>query len=242
MNTPDFTNAVMRRYLAAQSPVGRWSLNQINWLTRLAWRGLVSGSRLAKRAFDIVGSLVALLLLAPLFLLIALLIKREDGGTIIFAQRRVGRRGREFKMFKFRSMCGDAEQRLRELLQRNQHCEGVTFKLKDDPRITRVGRWLRRFSFDELPQFYNVLIGDMSLVGPRPPLPREVALYSLADRRRLEATPGITCFWQISGRSELDFSQQVKLDVQYIENRTFWVDVEILAKTPPAVLSGTGAY
>lgn len=242
MNTTDFTEAVMRRYTTAQSPAGRWGLNQCIWLKRLAWRWLIGGSRFTKRAFDIVGSLVALLLLAPLFLLIAVLIKLEDGDPVVFAQTRVGRRGREFSMFKFRSMCHNAEQRLREVLQRNQHSEGVTFKLKDDPRITRVGRWLRRFSFDELPQFYNVLIGDMSLVGPRPPLPREVARYSLADRRRLETTPGITCFWQISGRSELDFSRQVQLDVQYIENRTLWVDVKILAKTAPAVLSGTGAY
>lgn len=242
MKHPDFTEAVMRRYTAAQSPVGRWALNQRIRLQRLSWRWLVGGSRLVKRAFDIAGSFAALLLLAPLFLLIALLIKLEDGGSVFFAQTRVGRRGREFKMFKFRSMCRDAEQRLREVLERNQHREGVTFKLKDDPRITRVGRWLRRFSFDELPQFYNVLVGDMSLVGPRPPVPREVALYSLADRRRLETTPGITCFWQISGRAELDFSRQVQLDVQYIENRTLWVDVKILAKTAPAVLSGTGAY
>lgn len=242
MKHPDFIKAVMRRYTVAQSPVGRWGLNQCIWLKRLSWRWLVGGSRFLKRAFDIAGSFAALLLLTPLFLLIALLIKLEDGGPVFFAQTRVGRRGREFQMFKFRSMCRDAEQRLREVLQRNQHREGVTFKLKDDPRITRVGRWLRRFSFDELPQFYNVLIGDMSLVGPRPPVPREVALYSLADRRRLETTPGITCLWQISGRAELDFSRQVQLDVQYIENRTLWVDVKILAKTAPAVLSGKGAY
>ena len=144
-------------------------------------------------------------------------------------------------MFKFRSMCLDAEGRLKELLARNHHSEGVTFKIKDDPRLTRVGKWLRNFSLDELPQFFNVLMGDMSLVGPRPPVPREVALYSLADRRRLAVKPGLTCFWQIGGRSEIDFSGQVQLDVHYIENQSFWLDLKILWKTIPAVLSGHGA-
>jgi lipopolysaccharide/colanic/teichoic acid biosynthesis glycosyltransferase len=144
-------------------------------------------------------------------------------------------------MLKFRSMCLGAEERLRELLARNHHKEGVTFKLKDDPRITKVGRWLRRFSLDELPQFLNVLRGDMSLVGPRPPVPREVALYSLADRRRLAAKPGLTCIWQVSGRSSIDFSRQVELDVQYIERQNFRLDLELLAKTVPAILSGKGA-
>jgi lipopolysaccharide/colanic/teichoic acid biosynthesis glycosyltransferase len=145
-------------------------------------------------------------------------------------------------MLKFRSMRVDAEARLKELLAKNQHQTGVTFKLKDDPRITRVGKWLRKFSFDELPQFYNVLRGDMSLVGPRPPVPREVALYSLADRRRLAVKPGITCIWQISGRAEIDFPGQVQLDVRYIESRSLFQDIKILLKTIPAVLSGTGAY
>jgi lipopolysaccharide/colanic/teichoic acid biosynthesis glycosyltransferase len=138
-------------------------------------------------------------------------------------------------------MCHDAEKRLAEVLKNNQHREGVTFKLKDDPRITRVGKWLRKFSMDELPQFFNVLKGDMSLVGPRPPVPREVALYTPADRRRLAIKPGITCIWQISGRSEIDFSGQVKLDVEYIESQTFLNDLKILFKTVPAVISGKGA-
>jgi len=170
-----------------------------------------------------------------------LLIKFEDGGPIFFVQTRVGQHGRHFKMYKFRSMCMDAEQRLRDLLAKNQHKEGVTFKIKDDPRVTRAGRWLRKFSLDELPQFYNVLAGDMSLVGPRPPVPREVAKYTPADRRRLAIKPGITCIWQISGRSEIDFSGQVQLDVSYIETQTFWGDVTILARTVPAVVSGKGA-
>ena len=134
----------------------------------------------------------------------------------------------------------DADSRPQRALS-NQLKEGVTFKLKDDPRMTRVGKWLRKYSFDELPQLYNVLIGDMSLVGPRPPVPREVALYRPSDRRRLAAKPGITCIWQISGRSEIDFSGQVGLDVGYIESQSFLTDLKILIKTIPAVLSGKGA-
>jgi lipopolysaccharide/colanic/teichoic acid biosynthesis glycosyltransferase len=134
-----------------------------------------------------------------------------------------------------------AEQRVAELLEKNKHRDGVTFKINDDPRITRVGKWLRKFSFDELPQLYNVFIGDMSLVGPRPPLPREVAKYSLADRRRLTVKPGITCIWQISGRANIDFSGQVRLDVDYIDRQNFWTDLLILTRTIPAVLSGKGA-
>jgi exopolysaccharide biosynthesis polyprenyl glycosylphosphotransferase len=242
MTNHDTTLRLLHRYSAVQSPAGRWGLNLQAHAKRLFWHWFVSGSQTAKRAFDIAGSSAALVLLSPLLLLIVLLIKLEDGGPALFAQTRVGRHGREFKMFKFRSMCLDAERRLSELLRQNRHAEGVTFKIKDDPRITSVGKWLRKFSLDELPQFFNVLVGDMSLVGPRPPLPREVVLYSLADRRRLAAMPGITCIWQISGRSEIDFSGQVKLDVKYIESQSFWLDVKIMAKTVPAVFSGTGAY
>jgi lipopolysaccharide/colanic/teichoic acid biosynthesis glycosyltransferase len=145
-------------------------------------------------------------------------------------------------MFKFRSMRVDAETRLAEVLKDNQHSNGITFKIKNDPRITRVGHYLRRYSLDELPQLFNVLKGDMSLVGPRPPVPREVALYTLADRRRLEVKPGITCIWQVSGRAEIDFPGQVKLDVSYIENQSLTQDLKILARTPKAVVFGSGAY
>jgi len=145
-------------------------------------------------------------------------------------------------MFKFRSMRIDAEKHLADLLAANKHGTGVTFKIKDDPRVTRIGYWLRRYSLDELPQFYNVLIGDMSLVGPRPPVPREVALYTPADRRRLSVKPGITCTWQISGRAEIDFPGQVRLDVNYIESQSLGGDINILAKTPRAVVFGPGAY
>lgn len=233
---------IARRGFAATSPWGRGWLAVQAALVRRLWRVLIVSDECAKRAFDRAASFLALVLISPLWALIALLIKLEDGGPVIFTQTRVGRHGREFKMYKFRSMRPDAEQRLRELLAQNQHQDGVTFKIKDDPRITRVGRWLRKFSFDELPQFYNVLVGDMSIVGPRPPVPREVALYSLADRRRLLVQPGITCLWQISGRAQIDFHGQVELDVRYIETRSFWTDLRIIAKTVPAVLSGTGAY
>lgn len=195
-----------------------------------------------KRTFDIVVSSVALLAIAPLWLLIMIGIKLEDRGPIIFSQTRVGKFGAPFKIYKFRSMRIGAEDQLDSLLSQNEHHQGVTFKLKEDPRITRVGLWLRKFSFDELPQFYNVLRGEMSLVGPRPPLPREVEEYSLSDHRRFLAKPGITCIWQISGRAKIDFKGQVELDVRYIETCSFTGDFRILCKTVPAVLSGTGAY
>lgn len=195
-----------------------------------------------KRTFDIIVSGFALLAMAPIWLLIAVGIKLEDRGPVVFSQTRIGKFGVPFKIYKFRSMRIGAEALLDGLLSQNEHNQGVTFKLKEDPRITRVGLWLRKFSFDELPQFYNVLRGEMSLVGPRPPLPREVAGYSLSDHRRFLAKPGITCIWQISGRAKIDFKGQVELDVRYIESCGFLGDVRILCKTVPAVLSGTGAY
>jgi len=234
-------NLLLRRLTLAQTVSGRLALRGVALARELLWSCSIRGPEIGKRTLDIVGSSLALIVLSPLFLLIFLLIKAEDGGPIFFVQTRVGRFGREFRMFKFRSMCMDAEQRLNALLAQNQHKDGITFKIKNDPRITRAGKWLRKLSFDELPQFFNVLRGDMSLVGPRPPVPREVALYTPADRRRLAVKPGITCIWQISGRAEIDFSGQVQLDVRYIESQTFWVDVEILARTVPAVVSGKGA-
>ena len=228
--------------LALASPWGRWRLRTRSRCRKALWRYYSSAPAGAKRAMDVAVSAAVLVFLGPLFLLLAALIKLEDGGPVFFKQTRVGRFGRKFRMFKFRSMCLDAEQRLRELAARNQHSTGVTFKIKDDPRITRIGRFIRKYSLDELPQFYNVLRGEMSLVGPRPPVPGEVAKYSLADRRRLAVKPGITCIWQISGRAEIDFPGQVKLDVNYIERQSLAEDVRILFKTVPAVLSGNGAY
>jgi lipopolysaccharide/colanic/teichoic acid biosynthesis glycosyltransferase len=241
MKDEDITSKLLRRYTIAQSSLGRCFLRLRLELQRLRANWFAYGTSFLKRSLDITLSLFFLILLSPLFAIIALMVWIEDGGPVFFAQTRVGLFGREFKMFKIRSMCLDAEARLKDLLQKNQHKEGVTFKIKDDPRITRTGKWLRKFSFDELPQLYNVFIGDMSLVGPRPPVPREVAKYSLQHRRRLAIKPGITCFWQISGRSEIDFSGQVQLDVNYIERQSIITDFTILARTIPAVLSGKGA-
>jgi lipopolysaccharide/colanic/teichoic acid biosynthesis glycosyltransferase len=241
MNISTSHARMMHRFEATQTPLGRWWLNGHVSVRRWMWRTVMTGGHVAKRAFDIAASLAFLTAFSPLYLLAALLVKLEDGGPVFFTQVRVGQFGREFKFYKFRSMCVDAEARLKEVLARNQHQQGVTFKMKDDPRLTRIGKRLRRFSLDELPQFFNVLIGDMSIVGPRPPVPREVALYSLEDRRRLAVKPGITCLWQIGGRSEIDFSGQVQLDVKYIEEQNLWRDVGIMVKTVPAVLSGRGA-
>src|SRR5580658_4707686 len=241
MKHEDFTLMLLRRCAMARNPLLRFWLDLHVQQRRLHAQWLEHGTALTKRMLDIVVALFLLLLACPLLLLIALMIKIEDGGSVFFAQTRVGQDGHEFKMFKVRSMCLGAELRLEDLLGKNKHRDGVTFKIKDDPRITRVGKWLRKFSFDELPQLYNVLIGDMSLVGPRPPLPREVAKYSPADRRRLAVKPGITCIWQISGRAEIDFSGQVRLDVDYIEKQNLWTDLLLLTRTVPAVLSGKGA-
>lgn len=209
---------------------------------QLAWRGMIGLASAMKRLLDIVGALSVLVLASPLLLLAIALIKLESPGPIFFKQVRIGRWGRPFVFWKLRSMYVDAEACLEELRARNEMAGGVIFKIQKDPRITRIGRILRRTSLDELPQIWNVLKGDMSLVGPRPPLPSEVEHYTLADRRRLDVTPGLTCFWQISGRSSVPFPRQVALDVEYIESQNFLTDIRILVKTVPAVLMGRGAY
>ncbi|MGH7996075.1 MAG: sugar transferase [Opitutaceae bacterium] len=234
--------ALLGQFARFQTRAGLSRLRCRVWARRQAWRWVTGGTAAAKRGFDAAASAAALLILSPLLLLIAALIAFEDGGPILFAQTRIGECGRAFRMLKFRSMRVDAEDRLAEVLAANHHATGVTFKLRRDPRVTRVGRWLRRFSLDELPQLYNVLVGDMSLVGPRPPVPREVDKYSLADRRRLLVKPGLTCLWQISGRAEIDFPGQVLLDVAYIENQSLGQDLRILVRTLPAVIFGAGAY
>jgi exopolysaccharide biosynthesis polyprenyl glycosylphosphotransferase len=241
MSDQEINALLVERYSSLQSPWGRWKLNFYARVKRFSWRSVIFSAEFIKRFIDIIISSVALAALSPIFLVVATLIKLEDRGPVFFAQRRVGKWGREFKMFKFRSMCVDAEQRLQAILAKNQHSNGITFKAKDDPRITCIGKWLRKFSIDEFPQFYNVLKGEMSLVGPRPPVPREVAMYTPADRRRLEVTPGLTCFWQIGGRADIDFPEQVRLDLQYIESQSLWLDVKILFRTVPAVLLGRGA-
>jgi len=210
---------------------------------RLAWRWNRHHPTLLKRSLDVLLVAPAMLLLLPLFALVALAIKLHDRGPVLFWQQRVGRHGRVFAFPKFRSMCVDAEAVRARLLAANQHgSEGVTFKMKRDPRITPIGRLIRRTSIDELPQLWCVLVGDMSLVGPRPPLVSEVARYTLADRERLAVTPGLTCIWQVNGRSEVPFPQQVQMDLSYIRQPSLWADIKLLLKTLPAVIRGRGAY
>ena len=211
-------------------------------LKNLGWRLTVWGSYKVKRAVDVAVSGLGRVLLAPLLLAIGLAVRLTSPGPAIFRQVRVGRFGRHFGFFKFRSMYIDAEARKAALLARNESKAGVIFKMRRDPRVTPLGRVLRRLSLDELPQLFKVLLGDMSLVGPRPPLPSEVREYTLEDRKRLNVTPGLTCIWQISGRSELSFAEQVRLDKQYIRTHGLWNDLKILVKTVPAILSGKGAY
>ncbi len=206
------------------------------------WRLTVWFSYKTKRIVDLVASGAGLVILSPLFLLLAFLVRVTSHGPAFFHQVRVGRFGRHFKFYKFRSMYIDAEARKQSLLAQNESKDGVIFKMKNDPRITPIGRFLRRTSLDELPQLFNVFIGDMSLVGPRPPLPSEVREYTLEDRKRLNVKPGITCIWQISGRSDIPFAQQVSLDKDYIRSHGFLSDIFILLKTIPAILTGKGAY
>ena len=211
-------------------------------LRMVLWHATIRCSVAFKRFMDIVLAVLAVIIGSPVFLLTALLVKVTSPGPIIFSQIRVGRYGRHFKFYKFRSMYIDAEARKAELLKHNESGDGVIFKMKHDPRITPVGRFIRKFSIDELPQLFNVILGDMSLVGPRPPLPSEVRSYTLEERKRLNITPGITCLWQVSGRSELPFSKQIALDKEYISSRSGWKDFLILLKTIPAILSGKGAW
>ncbi|MCA9729637.1 MAG: sugar transferase [Candidatus Eisenbacteria bacterium] len=197
--------------------------------------------RVGKRGLDLVLTTLALLPLLPVFLVIALAIKLEDGGPIFYRSTRVGRGGRRFYFWKFRSMVRNAEA-VRDRLQNLNEVDGPVFKIENDPRITRVGRVLRRTSLDELPQFWNVFIGDMTLVGPRPPIAEEVVKYEPWQLRRLSVRPGITCLWQISGRCRIGFDEWMRLDMEYIDRRSFGLDVQILLRTIPAVLSGEGAY
>lgn len=194
-----------------------------------------------KRSIDIVGSAVGLILISPLLLAVAIAIKLDDGGPVLFAQPRVGRDGREFTMFKFRSMVVDAEARLAELRESSEGND-VLFKMREDPRITKVGAFIRRYSIDELPQLINVLIGEMSLVGPRPPLRSEVEQYEDHVMRRLKVLPGITGLWQVGGRSDLDWEESVRLDLYYVENWSIVQDVIILFRTIRVVLARDGAY
>jgi exopolysaccharide biosynthesis polyprenyl glycosylphosphotransferase len=196
---------------------------------------------LAKRAVDTFVSATALVVLAPLMLAVAALIKVTSPGPVFFAQDRVGMNQRRFRIYKFRSMVIDAEAKKKELAHLNEIADGPAFKMKNDPRITKIGRFIRKTSIDELPQLFNVLHGEMSLVGPRPPLPEEVKKYEWMFRKRLSVKPGITCVWQISGRSNTTFERWMEMDNEYIENWSIWLDIKILLKTVPAVLLGRGA-
>ncbi len=194
----------------------------------------------SRRALDILGASFGLVLLAPLFALVALAIVLDDRGPVLFAQPRVGRGGRPFRMWKFRSMCVDAERRLADLASDDGNA--IRKKLRRDPRFTRIGALLRRTSIDELPQLWNVLRGDMALVGPRPPIPAEVARYDELAWRRLELKPGLTCRWQVEGRADVPFEQQVLLDIDYALHRGLRRDLGLILRTVPAVLVGRGAY
>ncbi|HHV65854.1 MAG TPA: sugar transferase [Peptococcaceae bacterium] len=193
-----------------------------------------------KRIIDVIGASFGLIILSPLFLIVAIIIKLTSEGPVIFTQNRVGLNGRIFKMYKFRSMVANAEELKARLAHLNE-MNGPVFKIKNDPRITPIGRFLRKTSIDELPQLWNVLKGDMSLVGPRPPLPSEVDMYNPKHRKRLAVKPGITCIWQISGRNEIDFEQWMEMDAEYVDRWTLWLDLKILMKTVPVVLLRKGA-
>nr|WP_241674756.1 sugar transferase [Paenibacillus luteus] len=195
-----------------------------------------------KRTIDITGSLFGLFLLSPLFVVIAILIKWEDPkGSVFFYQTRIGKDEKPFRMYKFRSMLTGAEDKLKELLDKNE-ISGAMFKMKDDPRITKIGKLIRKTSIDELPQLLNVLRGEMSLVGPRPPLQREVAEYTEYDKQRLSVTPGCTGLWQVSGRNNLCFKQMVELDITYIEKRCIWFDIKIMFRTVKALAGSQDAF
>ncbi|MBN2860529.1 MAG: sugar transferase [Sphaerochaetaceae bacterium] len=227
---------MLRQY---RNPAGQTRKAKIK---RALWRFVIKATLAFKRILDILISLVALILLSPLLIAVALIIKLTDGGNVFYVQTRIGKQGKPFPFPKFRSMVVDADKLKDNLLDQAERKGDVTFKMKKDPRVTPIGRFIRRFSIDELPQIWCVLIGDMSIVGPRPPVPREVALYTQEDRRRLEVTPGLTGIWQVSGRSDIGFKQQVELDVLYIESHGFLLDLKLILKTIPAVLSGKGAY
>jgi exopolysaccharide biosynthesis polyprenyl glycosylphosphotransferase len=212
--------------IGGRSYIGFTPVAEVSWL---------------KRVTDIVLVGMGLIVLAPILALIALAVKLDSRGPVFYGQLRLGKDGRQFKMLKFRSMNVDADKRLSELKQQNE-ATGPLFKMRRDPRVTRVGRFIRRWSLDELPQLINVFRGEMSLVGPRPPMPSEVAEYEDWQLGRLRAVPGVTGLWQVSGRSEVPFHDMVRLDLHYIRNWSLALDVEILLRTIPAVLTSRGAY
>jgi len=243
----------MTRQALTKAPIykcsrSRLSARLLRQFTVVRWRFVIAFRRLLrrfpyllKRILDLTVVAFSLSMIVPIAFMTALAIRLDSPGPIIFRQTRVGRNGAPFTCYKFRSMYIDAEERKMDLLAQNE-ADGPVFKMQDDPRVTRVGRFIRRTSIDELPQLINVLKGEMSLVGPRPPLPKEVRQYNLHQLQRLNAIPGLTGLQQVSGRSNLDFERWVELDLQYIEEQSLWSDVKIMLKTIPAILLGHGAY
>lgn len=226
-----------RRYAAAPG-VKKFRVNRKKW----AWQATVAGARFTKRFMDICVSGTMLMLLSPVFLATALLIKLTDFGPVLYRQTRIGLYAKEFTTYKFRSMITNADALVEDVAQMSHHENSISYKVKKDPRVTWIGRIIRKTSIDELPQLWNVLKGDMSLVGPRPHVHREVDQYTLDDRKRLDVLPGITCIWQIKGRADIPFPEQLQLDLEYINSKSAWTDLKILFKTIPAVISGRGAY
>lgn len=249
MSEEELALRLSKQLVYSSNPLRRWWLSRYVRFKGLLWKITIQSAKCIKRLIDLLASGCLILFLSPILILIALIIRR-DGGPVFFKQSRVGYRGREFGMLKFRSMCVDAESRLDDLMAQNEKKDGITFKMENDPRVTSIGRFIRKTSIDEIPQLINVWKGEMSLVGPRPPLPKEVEKYSLEDRKRLFATPGMTCLWQIGeregklfevgDRNQIEFDEQVGLDVKYIESQSLVRDLLILLKTVPAVLLGKG--
>lgn len=230
---PDLYNLVM-----STVQIGNINTLPVVTLVKTPMRGI---GLAIKRLIDIIASLILIFIISPIFIITAVAVKLDSKGSIIYKQQRIGKNGKQFNMLKFRSMVTDADALLKKLQTKNE-MDGIAFKMKDDPRITNVGRFIRKYSIDELPQLFNVLKGDMSLVGPRPPLPNEVERYGDWEWRRLEVLPGITGLWQVSGRSDLSFQQWMNLDIYYIENWSIAFDIKILLKTIPVVIKGEGAY
>ncbi|MDP9037989.1 MAG: sugar transferase [Acidobacteriota bacterium] len=203
-------------------------------------RDLPIGVFVLKRALDITVSLIAMLVLAPFMVILAAAIRMDSEGPVFYKAQRIGRKGRTFRCYKFRTMCDDADRQKEKLKHMNER-DGILFKISNDPRVTRVGRFLRKYSLDELPQFYNVVRGEMSLVGPRPPVASEVEQYDLSHLRRLDVLPGMTGLWQVEARQDPSFDSYISLDTAYVENWSLWLDMKILARTVAVVLSGTGS-
>lgn len=203
---------------------------ELNLNSEVVITDIALGYKFFKRAIDVVCSLAGLLVLSPVLIIISILIKLESDGPIIFSQDRIGYKGKEFKMYKFRSMVANAEELKKKLSEQNE-MSGPMFKMKNDPRVTKVGKFIRKTSIDELPQLINILKGEMSLVGPRPSLPKEVKEFEPWMMERLEVKPGLTCYWQVSGRNDIDFEDWMKLDIKYVRERSFWLDIKLIFKT-----------